>query len=44
MCSSDLNDETKEADWEEISQDEIYELDDTSALLNPHFQDRKSVV
>ena len=33
-----MNDGTKETEWEEISQDEIYELDDTSALLNPHFQ------
>ena len=33
-----MNDGTKETEWEEISQDEIYELDDASALLNPHFQ------
>ena len=33
-----MNDGTKETEWEEISEDEIYELDDASALLNPHFQ------
>lgn len=33
-----MSDGTKEAEWEEISKDEIYELDDTSALLNPEFQ------
>ena len=33
-----MSDEKKEAEWEEISQDEIYELDDATALLNPHFQ------
>ena len=33
-----MYDGTKETEWEEISQDEIYELDDTTALLNPHFQ------
>ncbi len=33
-----LNDGTKESEWEEISPDEINELDDETALLNPHFQ------
>ena len=33
-----MSDGTKETEWEEISQDELYELDDASALLNPHFQ------
>ena len=33
-----MNDGTKETEWEEIAQDEIYELDDATALLNPHFQ------
>ncbi len=33
-----MNDGTKETEWEEISQDEVYELDDATALLNPHFQ------
>jgi len=28
----------KETEWEEISQDEIYELGDEEAILNPHFQ------
>jgi len=35
---SRMHDGTKETEWEEISQDEMYELDDASALLNPHFQ------
>ena len=33
-----MSDGTKETEWEEISQDELCELDDASALLNPHFQ------
>jgi len=33
-----LNDDTKETEWEEIEDDELYELDDKSALLNPLFQ------
>jgi len=33
-----MNDGTKETEWEEIAEDELYELDDQSALLNPHFQ------
>lgn len=33
-----MNDGTKETEWEEIANDEIYELDDATALLNPHFQ------
>ncbi len=33
-----INDGTKETDWEEISPDELYELDDESALLNAQFQ------
>ncbi|MFT5660933.1 MAG: hypothetical protein ACI9TV_001577 [Sulfurimonas sp.] len=33
-----MNDGVKETEWEEISKDEIYELDDASALLNPYFQ------
>ena len=32
------DDEKKETEWEEISQDEIYELDDASALLSPRFE------
>ncbi|MCD6172378.1 MAG: DUF342 domain-containing protein [Sulfurimonas sp.] len=31
-------DDTKEAEWEEIANDELYELDDKTALLNSHFQ------
>ncbi|WP_455755840.1 flagellar assembly protein A [Sulfurimonas sp.] len=30
--------EGKETEWEEVSQDEIYELDDENAILNPQFQ------
>ncbi|MCD4667279.1 MAG: FapA family protein, partial [Sulfurimonas sp.] len=33
-----MNDGSKETEWEEIANDEIYELDDATALLNPHFQ------
>ena len=33
-----MNDDKKETEWEEIAQDEIYELDDATALLNPNFQ------
>ncbi|MBD3824136.1 MAG: DUF342 domain-containing protein [Epsilonproteobacteria bacterium] len=33
-----MNDGTKETDWELIAPNELYELDDESALLNPHFQ------
>lgn len=33
-----MNDGTKETDWNEVFDDEIYELDDNSALLNPQFQ------
>jgi len=35
---SRMFDGTKETEWEEVSQDELYELDDKSALLNPNFQ------
>ncbi len=30
--------ETSDTEWEEISSDELYELDDVKALLNPKFQ------
>ncbi len=33
-----MNDGTKETEWEEIAPDELYELDDQTALLNPLFQ------
>ena len=33
-----LNDGKKEIDWEEIPNDELYELDDASALLNSFFE------
>ena len=33
-----MNDGTKETEWESIAEDELYELDDATALLNPHFQ------
>jgi hypothetical protein len=33
-----MNDGVKETEWEEIFGSEIYEIDDESALLNPHFQ------
>ena len=33
-----MNDGTKETEWEEISEEEISQLDDETALLNPHFQ------
>lgn len=33
-----LNDGTKETDWDTISEDELYELDEEKALLNPEFQ------
>ena len=33
-----MNDGTKETEWEEVSIDELYELDDQTALLNPLFQ------
>ncbi len=31
-------DESSETEWEEISSEELYELDDVKALLNPKFQ------
>ena len=31
-------DGSKETEWDEINSDEVYELDDATALLNPHFQ------
>jgi hypothetical protein len=33
-----MNDGTKETEWEEISEDEAYNLDDETALLNRDFQ------
>jgi len=33
-----MNDGKKEVDWEEIPNDELYELDDASALLNKQFE------
>lgn len=33
-----VNVEKKEAEWEEIAPDEVYELDDATALLNPEFE------
>ena len=33
-----MYDGSRETEWEEISRDELYELDDESALLNPEFQ------
>ena len=33
-----MNDGTKETEWEEISEQEISQIDDETALLNPHFQ------
>ena len=33
-----MNDGTKETEWEQVSDDSLYELDDESALLNPYFQ------
>jgi hypothetical protein len=33
-----LNDGTKETEWENIDDDKLHELDDKTALLNPHFQ------
>ncbi|MEA1983475.1 MAG: flagellar assembly protein A [Campylobacterota bacterium] len=33
-----MNDGTKETEWEAVHNDELYELDDKTALLNPHFQ------
>lgn len=33
-----MSDGTKETEWEDISQDELHELDDKTALLNPNFQ------
>jgi len=33
-----LNDGKKEVDWEEVPNDELYELDDASALLNKMFE------
>ena len=33
-----MNDGTKETEWEEISSNELHQLDDETALLNPHFQ------
>lgn len=32
------NQDTREADWEEIVPDELYELDEATAFLNPNFQ------
>ena len=33
-----MNDGSKETEWEEISEEEITQLDDETALLNEHFQ------
>ena len=33
-----MNDGTKETEWIEVFGDEIYEIDDKTALLNPNFQ------
>ncbi|MDQ7067895.1 MAG: FapA family protein [Sulfurimonas sp.] len=33
-----INDGTKETEWGRIKNEDLYELDDESALLNPHFQ------
>ncbi len=33
-----MNAEGAEGEWEEISSSEVYELDDKTALLNPHFE------
>ena len=33
-----MNDGTKESEWEAIDENDLYELDDETALLNPHFQ------
>jgi len=33
-----MNDGTKETEWENIPNNELYELDDKTALLNPFFQ------
>ena len=33
-----VNEEKKEAEWEEIAPDEVYELDDATALLNHEFE------
>ena len=33
-----VNEGTKETEWEEISHDELYELDSDTTLLNPNFQ------
>ena len=33
-----MNDGTKDTEWEEISHDDLYELDGDTKLLNPHFQ------
>ncbi len=33
-----INDGTKETEWESIKNEVLYELDDETALLNPHFQ------
>ena len=33
-----MNDGTKETEWELLHEDELYELDEESALLNPFFQ------
>jgi len=33
-----MNDGSKETDWEEVSSEELYELDDKTALLNQNFQ------
>ena len=33
-----MNDKKAEAEWEEISNDDLYELDDISALMNEKFQ------
>jgi len=33
-----LNEENKESEWVLVPDEELYEIDDESALLNPHFQ------
>ncbi|MDF1876655.1 DUF342 domain-containing protein [Sulfurimonas sp. SAG-AH-194-L11] len=33
-----MNDGSKETEWESLANEDLYELDDETALLNPHFQ------
>ncbi|CAI6149982.1 MAG: hypothetical protein SPLUMA2_SPLUMAMAG2_01662 [uncultured Sulfurimonas sp.] len=39
-----INDGTKETEWESVNNDDLYELDNETRLLNPHFQIKQTYV